>query len=359
MSITLYIYWLEAGNPKSLSWVATLRDYLSEAGISINIRDDGIPTDAPWTGTPFILVGEKIKVERYFRNLASEYQHIFADHAYYWILSGSNHDSFNQSLPLITRDRAVVLNWNYKNHNVIRSGLESLHKYPRLVGLSRGLNRVRIEIERIASGRKGPWTPTLILGESGTGKEEVARTLYDSINHSESKKSENKFEPLACGSFVETLLQAQLLGIADGYVPGVRGRPGLLEVCGDGAVFLDDFDTAPKDVAAALLRVMATPENQPATIFRIGEEWVKERKTSVWLIFSTNANIEHLLRRGELREDFIFRFKDRVIHIPPLRERPADVAAIARHIWDELWQGEGPHRRRPSLCSSPSMAVHS
>jgi DNA-binding NtrC family response regulator len=393
-------------------WLKELEEYLTRTlngNIVVTRREDERPADALWIGAPFIIVGEQEEAKRFISQLSTEARQILEDCAYYWILSDT--DQY-----LLSPERTIVLSWAHKHFEIIASRLKLLLKYPRLAGLSQGLHKIRMDIDRITVGRQGPWSSVLILGESGAGKEEVAKSLYESLDFSlyeeeeankegeevinkkgdekgdsalqaaiteilqaihetfptlkqskfspgtdklqryisESKKnwSKNnrknpeKFTALSCKTFSADLIGSQLFGIGNAAT-GVPPREGLLVNNSDGCVFLDDFDTALNLIQGPLLRVMATKENEPAAFYRVGEEGEKnkEKKTWVWLIFSTNADIVSLVDDKKLREDFIFRFKDRIIHIPPLRERPADIPAIALRIWDSLWKSDDPRKR--------------
>src|SRR5205085_5457035 len=100
-------------------------------------------------------------------------------------------------------------------------------------------------------------------------------------------------------------------------------------------------------IQGPLLRIMATGVDQPANFYRVGQEGLEQGKRRTWafLVFSTNADVTALLREGKLREDFIFRFKDRIIHIPPLHKRLSDIPAIALPFWDELWASNATRKR--------------
>jgi len=337
MAVKLVVFRLKSGRHETADRaLKELGDYLNQAlngKIVIAPGKSEDAADAVWQGLPFIIVGERAEVQSLINRLSSEARQILDDCAYYWILSDS--DQY-----LLSPERTIVLNWDYTHFEIIASRLKLLLKSPRLAGLSRSMHHIRLEIERIASGDKGPWTSTLILGESGTGKEEVAQTLYATSGR------RGKFTTIACGWFTEGMLQDQLFGHKRGAFSGAfRDKEGLLEANSNGAVFLDDLDAAVKTITGALLRVMATDKGKAANVYRIGEEDIQARETSVWLIFSTNANISKMIDDGELREDFIFRFGDRVIHIPPLHSRPADFPAIAHHLWDELWFDNKPRKR--------------
>jgi DNA-binding NtrC family response regulator len=289
-----------------------------------------------------LLVGTHARVKRYLTNLSTAAGAVLLDHDFFWVLTDSSEAAAHE-LPHVQHERTVVLNWQQAHQNVIHSQLQLLARHSELIGLSRELNRVRREIERLAIGKKGPWSPVLILGESGSGKEEVAKALFLGSDRARTRPGSRKdgkplsrFIAIPCGWFSETLLRAQLFGSRAFAYTGSADKPGLLVRHSDGAVLIDDLDSSPQDIQAALLRVLATPRGTAADVERLGDVEATE-KTNVWLMFTTNVSIETLLEEKKIREDFIFRFEDRVIHIPPLRRRVADLPALVHHLWDAAW----------------------
>ena len=213
-----------------------------------------------------------------------------------------------------------------------------------MVGLSKDLSKVRAEIGRISRDPKGPWSSTLILGETGVGKEVVARALFYS-----SHRGNSKLASVACGWLHENLIQDQIFGHVSGaFVDAKSAKDGLLATHSEGAIFFDYFDVAPKHIQGSLLRLMATPTGEKAEFTPLGT--TEARKTNVWLMFATNVKVGTLIKEQQWREDFIYRFEDRVIHIPPLRDRIADLPALALYIWAESAPSGGtddsPYRRK-------------
>ena len=339
-------------------WVFGLDHFLeSVAGKkAITIHRSARPDAAPWVGQPFLLVGTADEVDAYLAELPNSARKILADCAYFWILS----DSEDAGLSLLNppADRVITLVSFSRDYNVVWDQLENVIKHPSLVGLSRELSAIRSEITRIAEGTMGPGTPVLVLGESGAGKASVARALHEAnqemkwrlrqdVSDAESRNKErdlngrpNKgpYRELACGYFTEHLLQDQLFGHYKGAFADAReDKVGLLVKSSGGTLALNDFDAAPLGVQAALLGVLDAPKGGSAEIYRLGGEDRKPEETWVWLIFTTNADISSLVRQNKMREDFLFRFEDRVISLPPLRERLADLPAIATRIWGDCW----------------------
>ena len=251
------------------------------------------------------------------------------------------------------------------DYNVIWDQLDDLINHPTVVGLSQELRWIRSEISRIADGDVGPGTPVLVLGESGSGKASIAWALHlanwerkrslrgnvsdesDIRTEEQNEKDEKKlYHEIPCGYFTEHMLQDQLFGHHRGAFTGADNeKVGLLVKYSAGTLTVNDIGAADLSVQAALLSVLDAPKGKPAEIRRLGGEDQPTEPTRVWLIFTTSANISSLVRENKMREDFLFRFEDRVISVPPLHKRRADLPAIAKHIWSGLWNPDDTRRR--------------
>ena len=329
-NLSLTIYRLEACHaPKANEWLENLSRAFKKAELKVDcvIGDIRRIDYSFWEGAPFIIVGHKNILTTFLHKTHEQTPELVADHAYYWCLSDIHQDDLSDQALGLNDWRESILNWEQSNHNVVVSFLKGLVKHQPIVGLSAATHKLRQEIYRLAKGEHGPWTPTLILGESGVGKEMVANAIIQA-----SSRRHCGFTALACAWLSETLLQDQLFGHKKGaFADAYEDRAGLLESNSNGAILFDDIDTAPPNVQGALLRIMSAPRGQSAHFSRLGE--TRERNTGVWLMFATNADIAGLIKEKKWRDDFIFRFEDRVVHVPPLRERLADIPALARHIW--------------------------
>jgi DNA-binding NtrC family response regulator len=328
----LHLFRLEGTGKTHLdTWVSRL------ALPAVEFKEFGPPqaSSAVWRGQPFIIAGNGSDLDSWFGSLDKYSSEILSNCAYFWVLTSSA--KYHHSL--LPVDRIAVLDWNAKEQHIVRAALSMLARFPRLAGLSNDMEHLREEILRLARGVKGPSSPVLILGETGSGKEEVAQSLV--------KESPRAASPgLGCigGASLNLdpgLVLSQLVGIPPNVATQVKGQPGLLEQYSEGALFIDDFDTAPRLVQEQLLRITATPKGQKAEYRRVGGD--KAPETNVWLLFATNADIETMLDTGHLRADFLYRFEDRVLLVPPLRDRPGDFPAIAYHVWSRLLNdSEGP-----------------
>jgi len=289
---------------------------------------------AAWTGNPFVIAGDKASLRKWFDGLDSGFIKVIQDHAYFWVLTSDS--GFRHKL--LPEDRLTVLDWTKQEHNVIHEAMEISGRFPKLSGLSKEMHHLREEIIRIGTGPQYPSTPVLILGESGSGKEGTAQSLFAACDRSANNKQ--KLCSLGGAWLDSGVSLSELFGIEKEVATDVREQPGLVEVHSEGAIFIDDFDTAPRRLQERLLRITSAEKRKPAPYRRVGG--TEDRLTNVWLIFATNHNITEMLRTEALRSDFLFRFEDRVIVIPPLRKRPADLPTIAHTIWRSLVAPVGP-----------------
>jgi len=161
----------------------------------------------------------------------------------------------------------------------------------------------------------------LILGESGTGKEVVARTI-----HRLSRRNEGPFAGLNCGAVPPDLMEAELFGHERGAFTGAdKRRLGRLELAQGGTLLLDEIGDLPKDLQVKLLRVL-----ESRTFERLGGN--QSVQLDLRFVAATNRNLEQSVAKGEFREDLYYRLKVVEIRLPPLRERPEDIEALAHEM---------------------------
>jgi NtrC-family two-component system response regulator AlgB len=159
----------------------------------------------------------------------------------------------------------------------------------------------------------------LILGESGTGKSVLARAL-----HKHSPFRDNAFVTVACPSLSRELLESELFGHVRGAVTGAVGETwGKVKAAEGGTLFLDEIGELPLEIQPKLLRLLQEREYE-----RVGDP--KPRKANVRVIAATNRKLEDLVREGKFREDLYYRLNVITIEMPPLRQRPLDLASLAR-----------------------------
>ncbi|MBX3669192.1 MAG: propionate catabolism operon regulatory protein PrpR [Rhodocyclaceae bacterium] len=166
----------------------------------------------------------------------------------------------------------------------------------------------------------------LITGESGTGKELLAQGI-----HNASHRRDRPFVAINCGALAETLLESELFGYEEGAFTGSRrgGKPGLFEVAHTGTVFLDEIGDMPLPLQTRLLRVL-----QEREVLRLGG--IEPTPIDVRVIAATHRDLKAEVAAGRFRDDLFYRIQVLRVQVPPLRERPGDVGAIASQLADRL-----------------------
>lgn len=159
----------------------------------------------------------------------------------------------------------------------------------------------------------------LMLGESGTGKSALAKALHD-----RSTQHEGPFITASCPSLSRELLESELFGHVKGAFTGaVTDKLGKVAAATGGTLFLDEIGELPLEIQPKLLRLLQEREYE-----RVGE--TRTRKANVRIIAATNRDLEAEVKAGRFREDLFYRLNVIGIHVPPLRERRADILNIAR-----------------------------
>ena len=167
-------------------------------------------------------------------------------------------------------------------------------------------------------------TTALITGPTGSGKELVARAI-----HQLSQRASRPFVVVNCPAIPETLLESELFGYSRGAFTGaMQSYGGRIQAAQGGTLFLDEIGEMPLSLQPKLLRFLEQKEMQ-----RLGSSEIVRVDTRV--VAATNANLLTLVRGGKFREDLYYRLATFPLQIPPLRERPDDIALLASHFLEK------------------------
>ena len=214
-------------------------------------------------------------------------------------------------------DKAVVAGRSMRNKVAVGAEAEAVPAAEAIIGRSPAMQDLYKAIGRVA-----PTDATvLVRGESGTGKELVARAVYQ-----HSLRAGKPFIVINCVAIPETLLESELFGYEKGAFTGAVGRKvGRIEQANRGTVFLDEIGDMPLPIQAKILRLL-----QEKNVERLGGRQVIP--VDVRIIAATNRDLEEAVRQGQFREDLYYRLKVVSLSLPPLRERPGDIALLVRYF---------------------------
>ena len=197
------------------------------------------------------------------------------------------------------------------------------HKFglDQIVGQSKQMKDVFAKVQRAA-----PVDSTvLILGESGTGKELIAQAL-----HHNSPRKKGPFVAVNCAAVPASLVESELFGHVRGAFTGATDRRmGRFEQADGGTLFIDEIGDFELGLQAKLLRVLET-----FTVTPVGGH--EDRKVSVRVLAATSRDVTRMVEQGTFREDLYYRLNVVSITLPPLRDRPDDIALLVEHFLKEI-----------------------
>jgi two-component system, NtrC family, nitrogen regulation response regulator NtrX len=190
---------------------------------------------------------------------------------------------------------------------------QDLTKRWRLVGDSPKIIKLREQIDMAAKSS----SRVLILGESGAGKELVAHLL-----HEQSNRNVKPFIEMNCAAIPQELIESELFGHEKGSFTGAFERKkGKFELSDEGTLFLDEVGDMSLSTQSKVLRVIETQEFQ-----RVGGN--RNIKVDVRIVSATNKDLAEEVKKGNFREDLLYRLNVIPIHVPPLRERRDDIREL-------------------------------
>ena len=218
-----------------------------------------------------------------------------------------------------------------------RQGRRALDPF---VGTSRLIVELAEQARKVAAAER----PAYIRGETGTGKGVLARWL-----HANGPRAEEAFVDLNCAGLPRELLESELFGHERGAFTGaVASKVGLLELAHRGTIFLDEIGDMEPALQPKLLKVV-----EEQRFRRVGE--VRDRQVDLRLLAATHQDLAQRVATGQFRGDLYFRITTLPLVVPPLRDRPEDIAPLARQLLDLLAQDLG--RQPASLAPSAHEAL--
>lgn len=192
---------------------------------------------------------------------------------------------------------------------------------PGMIGRTAVMRSVFAAVRRVAPQD----TTVLVTGETGTGKELVARAL-----HTLSPRVSAPFIAVNCGALGEGVLESELFGHVKGAFTGaLRDREGVFESAHGGTIFLDEIGEMSPNVQQRLLRVL-----QEREVTRVGSS--RPVKVDVRVVAATNRDLMATVGAGQFRQDLYYRLAVFPIHVPPLRDRQADIPLLIVHAIERL-----------------------
>ncbi|WCK53417.1 sigma 54-interacting transcriptional regulator [Aneurinibacillus sp. Ricciae_BoGa-3] len=202
--------------------------------------------------------------------------------------------------------------------------IEQSDRKKKLIYRSRLMENLVDEMKRIASVH----STVMLIGESGVGKEVFAHAIHDY-----SQRKTQPFIRVNCGAIPENLIESELFGYEKGAFTGAdqKGKPGLFEMANGGTLLLDEISELPPNMQVKLLRVL-----QEREVVRVGG--IKTIPIDVRIIASANRDLRELVQQNLFREDLYYRLNVIPIRIPPLRERPEDIASLSMHFLQQFNQ---------------------
>jgi two-component system response regulator AtoC len=231
----------------------------------------------------------------------------------------------------VARLRAVLLQTTgrlrYRNEiRDLRGRLRELGRFGSMVGSAPAMQKLFDQITRVAPTDAS----VLILGESGTGKELVAETV-----HELSRRRDRPLVSINCGAISATLIESELFGHERGSFTGAdRMHRGHFERADGGTLFLDEVSEMPLELQVKLLRVL-----ESGSFSRVGGD--RPLKVDVRIVAASNRDLEAHAADGKFRADLLYRLKVFPLQLPPLRDRPGDLALLAEHFLALLNRADG------------------
>ncbi|MFZ2782270.1 MAG: sigma 54-interacting transcriptional regulator [Rectinemataceae bacterium] len=234
------------------------------------------------------------------------------------------YDGFGLRAAIDTIDTIDAI--DLKDAKVAERGAATEAGFAGMIGRSAPMRELFSLIQRVA----GSDATVLVSGESGTGKELVARAV-----HALGDRASGPFIAVNCAALPESVIESELFGHEKGSFTGAYAtRRGRFELAHDGTLFLDEIGDLPPAIQVKLLRIL-----QERSFERVGGS--HSIRTNARIVVATNRDLAVEVREKRFREDLYFRLNVFPIHVPPLRERGADIVLLADHFAERSGSGTG------------------
>ncbi len=222
----------------------------------------------------------------------------------------------------------------------LKANIKERYRFGKIIGKSPVMQRIYELILKAAASDAG----VIVYGESGTGKELVAEAI-----HEMSDRKEKPFVTVNVGAVAETLLESEFFGYKKGAFTGANAdKRGLLQQADKGTLFLDELGEIGPNLQAKLLRAIEGRGFTPVGGL--------EAETSDFrVIAATNKDLKQQVKKGLMREDFLYRIHIIPIHLPPLRERKEDIPLLIEHFM----QNHSPSKNLPTITVAVMEALTS
>jgi DNA-binding NtrC family response regulator len=248
----------------------------------------------------------------------------------------------NDEIRLVVR-RALERTRLARENRLLRDRVEREFGMGNLIGRGPAMRTVFETIRKVAETD----LTVLIRGESGTGKELVAQALHEA-----SPRRGAPFVAVNCAAISRELVESELFGHEKGAFTGADARrPGRFETAHGGTLFLDEIGDMATETQAKVLRVL-----QERSFERVGG--TKPIPVDVRVVAATHRDLESDVRTGRFREDLYYRLKVVELRLPPLRERPEDLAALADRFLAQVAERLGRPKKRLAPAAEAALASH-
>lgn len=221
-------------------------------------------------------------------------------------------DRKNKILDLQERE-----NYLRKENIRLRGSLKDRYKFSDIIGKSKPMQEVYDTIINAAATDAS----VIISGESGTGKELVAKAIHET-----SDRHDHQMVYVNCGAIPENLIESEFFGYKRGAFTGATvDKVGYLDIADGGTLFLDEIGEIPLSMQIKLLRAIEGGGFTP-----VGGNKIKN--PNIRIIAATNRDLKEQVKKGEMRQDFLYRIHIIPIQLPPLRERKEDIPLLIEHF---------------------------